>query len=336
MYFQFNLLSPRLILLLLLVIFSTNQRLEGQDDLSDFLLADPDDAEKLTSNYIMPLTKGLGYAANSGWYQTAKPHAMGFDLIATLSAAYIPSKASFTQFIENQYKDLELLSPTDSKVPTVFGSEDVYPQYRIPSTGDTFDGPSGNSLEDEFGYEAVLFPMVQLGVGVIPNTDVKVRFMPLLEFDDDFEAGMWGVGILHRLNDYFPSGDELLIDLSLFAGYTRVRTEIQISETFPGDDQRGAQGLNAWTVEGLISYDLSVLTFYGGIGYNEIRADLDLLGTYEVGSEILVDPIATNDTYHGLKATLGMRIKLAVFSLHGQYTFNEYNLATVGFGFDVN
>jgi len=238
---------------LLLALYWFSHSIYAQDDLDDFLLANTEDATILATDYIEPLAKGFGFAANNGWYNTARPHSMGFDLTATVTAAYIPDDALFTSFIEQNYQDLELLAPADNKVPTVFGSEDVVPEYRVISTGETFSGPSGNSLEDEFGYRAVLFPMLQLGVGVLPNTDVKVRFMPLLEFDDDFEARMWGAGIMHHLNNYFPSGDELLVDISVFGGYTNVKTEILLEDTFDGDDQRAAQTLNSWTLEGLIS-----------------------------------------------------------------------------------
>ncbi len=326
----------RLIFLTLVYFFFGHHHLKCQDDLSDFLLAHPDDANKLTADYIAPLAKGFGYAANNGWYNTARPHSMGFDLTVTVSAAYIPTKAHFTQFIKSEYRDLELLSPGDNMVPTVFGPEDIIPQYLVPSTGETFEGPSGNSLGEEFGFEAVLFPMLQLGIGVIPNTDLKVRFMPLVEFDDDVEAKMWGVGILHRLNNYFPSGDELLVDISLFGGFTHIDTEVQVSDTYPGEDQLGVQQLNAWSLEGLISYDLSVFTFYGGVGYNEILSELEVLGTYHIGNEILIDPIGVSTTYNGFKATMGFRIKLAIFTLHADYTFNEYNLVTAGFGLNVN
>jgi hypothetical protein len=309
----------------------------AQDDLSEFLLANTDDATLLATDYIAPLAKGLGFAANSAWYNTAKPHSMGFDLTATVTAAYIPTKDYFYRFIESNYQDLELLSPSDNMVPAVFGPGIITPEYRIPSTGETFEGPKGNSLDKEFGFHALLFPMIQLGVGVIPNTEVKVRFMPLLEFDEDFEAKMWGVGILHNLNNYFPSGDELLVDISVFGGYTNVQTEILLHNAFNGKDQIGAQALKSWTLEGLVSYDLSVFTFYGGMGYNQMVSDLDLLGTYEVRpNEVLTDPISASNTYKNFKATVGMRVKLAIFTLHGEYSFNHYNLFTAGFGINMN
>ena len=313
-----------------------NLAAQAQDDLADFLIADLDDASLLVNNYMSPIDKGFGYAASTGWYNTAKTHSMGFDLTAIVSAAFIPSEAHFTQFIESQYKDLELISPADNNVPTVFGPEDINPQYRVVSTGDTFEAPAGNDLEEEFGYEAIPFPIVQLGIGVIPYTDVKFRFMPLLEYDDDFETKMWGVGIQHHINNYFPSGDELLLDLSVFAGYTSLSSEINITDTYPGDDQLGIQGLNVWNIDGIVSYDLSVFTFFGALGYNRVTSNLELRGTYDIGNEILQDPIDTKTNYSGIKATVGLRIKVAIITLHGEYTYNDYSVVSAGFGLNVN
>ena len=61
---------------------------------------------------------------------------MGFDFLVTVTAAYIPTKDVFTEFIRSEYQDLELLSPGDNLVPTVFGSEDIFPQYQVTSTGE--------------------------------------------------------------------------------------------------------------------------------------------------------------------------------------------------------
>ena len=47
-------------------------QLLAQDDLSDFLPAHPDDANKLSSDYMAPLSKGFGFSANNGWYNTAQ------------------------------------------------------------------------------------------------------------------------------------------------------------------------------------------------------------------------------------------------------------------------
>lgn len=325
----------RLLILSLAITGTLSLTTQAQDDFEQFLEANLQDAGKLTANYISPIIKGAGYGLNNGWYNTAKPHNMGFDLTITATAAFVPDKDQFTTFIASDYQDLELVSPADGRIPTVFGPENLEPQYFIPSTSQTITGPPGNSLEEEFGFNAVPVPMVTLGIGVIPNLDIKARFLPVTDFDDDVEIKMWGVGVLHKLNQYFPLGDQLLVDISLFAGYTHLSSELMLETEFPGSDQIGAYDINAWTLEGVVSYDLKVFTFYGALGYNQVQSDLDVLGSYEINSETVVDPISETFKFNGLRATAGFRIKLAIVALHADYTLSEYNALTVGFGFNV-
>ncbi len=326
----------RILTVLLVLVGGLTLQVQAQDDLDQFLEANIQDAGKLTANYASPIIKGVGFGLNNGWYNTAKPHSMGFDLTITASAAFVPDKDQFSTFIASEYQDLQLVSPADGRVPTVFGPEDVEPQYLIPSTSQTFTGPVGNSLKDEIGFNAVPVPMITLGIGVIPNLDIKARFLPITDFSDDVEIKMWGVGVLHKLNQYFPMGDQLLVDIALFGGYTHLSSALALDTSFPGSNQIGAYDINAWTLEGVVSYDLKIFTFYGALGYNQVQSDLKVLGNYEVNSEVLVDPIQEEFQFSGLRATAGFRIKLAIVTLHADYTLNDYRALTVGFGINVH
>jgi hypothetical protein len=55
------------------------------------------DAAIFLSQYLTPLSSGVGSALNNGWYNTAKPHKMGgFDLNLSLNTLLIPKdKKSF-------------------------------------------------------------------------------------------------------------------------------------------------------------------------------------------------------------------------------------------------
>ncbi|MDH3710737.1 MAG: hypothetical protein OER04_12650 [Cyclobacteriaceae bacterium] len=309
---------------------------QGQGDIDEFLEANLEDAGQLTVNYLEPLIKGVGYGLNNGWYNTAKPHSKGFDITITATPVFIPDEDQFSTFVATDYNDLELITPSDGKVPTVFGPEDIEPLYQIPSNGETFTGPAGNSLEDEFGFNAVPMPMVTLGVGIIPNLDVKLRFLPITDFGDDVDVKMWGVGLLHKINQYFPQGDQLLVDISIFGGYTHVSSEISLEGNYPGSDQIGAYSVNAWTLEGVVSYDIKFITLYGALGYNQVNSDLDVLGNYQVDSEVITDPISESFSYSGMKLTAGFRLKLAIVSLHADYSLSDYNTLTVGLGLSVN
>ncbi len=327
-----SLLRPLLGLVLLLSMV----RVQGQDDIDEFLRANLGDAGTLTLNYTSPLIKSFGFGFNNAWYQTAKPHNKGFDLTLSVSAVLVPDDEKYTEFNNSDFSDLELLSPSDQRVPTVFGSEDIEPRYRVTSTGTTFTGPPGNSLKEEVGFDAVPVPMVQLGIGVIPNTDIKLRYLPPTDVDDDVEVRLWGVGLMHRLNDYFPFGDQLLVDISLFGGYTQAHSEIDVSGNFPGNNQIGEYDTRAWTLEGVVSYDLKIVTFFGALGYNKIDSDLRLLGTYEIDNETLIDPVDESLNAEGPKATAGIRLKLGFVAIHGAFSLNKYHALTAGIGLDLN
>jgi hypothetical protein len=105
-------------------------------------------------------------------------------------------------------------------------------------------------------------------------------------------------------------------------------------------DQRGLFEMNATTIQGLISKKFSILTLYGGLGYNIANSTLAMKGTYDINedgdiSPTEVDPIDMKFSASGFRTTAGMRLKLAVITLHADYTIQKYKCLTVGFGISV-
>ena len=81
-----------------------------------------------------------------------------------------------------------------------------------------------------------------------------------------------------------------------------------------------------------------MLTFYGGFGFDRIGSKLAMLGTYDLdnnGTIEFTDPLTVIINQGGARATLGMRLKLWVFTFHGGYTFQKYNTLSVGFGINI-
>jgi hypothetical protein len=66
---------------------------------------------------------------------------------------------------------------------------------------------------------------------------------------------------------------------------------------------------------------------------------LKVLGNYDLDDDTATpdvkDPVAIETTLNGPRMTAGMRLKLAIFTFHGDYTFQKYSTLTVGFGFSV-
>ncbi|MEM1407878.1 MAG: DUF6588 family protein [Bacteroidota bacterium] len=325
---------------------------QAQEDLDQLLEAGLEDANILVEGYLAPALRGFGMSLSNGWYNTAAAHKpLGFELIITANAAYVPDEELF--YIPRNLNNTALIFP--DQAPTIFGTDDetAIPRYAytyqeevngtLETFTGTFDGPEGLNVEDEIGLQAVPVPMVNLGIGIVKNTDLKIRWTPEIDVGDDGNFKLIGFGLLHDIKQHIPGLKRVPFNLSVFVGFTDVTSEITFEEDDPSsgvttDDGRALFDVNTWTFQALASKKFSVLTIYGGLGYNVVNSELDLEGEYVVfddfGQSIsYVDPISLSFESSGFRATAGLRLKFGVFSLHTDYTFQEYNTLTVGIGF---
>jgi hypothetical protein len=338
--------------LALLILFGLSQA-HAQSDIDALLESGISDAEILLKGYVDPFMKGFGTGMANGWYNTAKAHkTAGFDLTITANMAYVPDKDLFYN-VSNlglQTVELDPSSPgfSTGQAPTIFGPAET-PVYReiasgLP-TGFTFDGPEGLAIKDETGIQAVPVPMAQLGIGIIKNTDIKIRWTPEIDLGDG-TFKLIGFGIMHDFKQYIPGIKDLPFDMSVFVGYTSVKTEVALDPdpNIPNDTQnnQGIFDLRALTVQALISKKFSVLTLYGGLGFNRVRSDLNLNGNYDLNDNGVIEatlsevnPIAMSFETGGPRLTTGMRLKLAIFTFHADYTVQKYDVLTLGFGLSI-
>ena len=199
---------------------------KAQIDFASFLEAGAADAEKLLEGYLRPAFLGFGYGINSGWYNTAKPHKLlGFDITPTVSFAFVPSKAEFFSIDDSEFTNLSVIGTIDAsgnvgsritESPTLFGPN--LPNEGLPllqytsdngTPGDTSDdtqisisAPTGLGLDEAIGLSAVPSGMVQVGIGLFKNTELKLRIIPKIEATNDqgqseFEFEMFGIGFMH-------------------------------------------------------------------------------------------------------------------------------------------
>jgi hypothetical protein len=319
---------------------------KAQDDIDRLLKEGAEDGEYLLKGYLSPFMKSLGQGLNQGWYNTAKPHkVVGFDLTVTTSLMYVPNGERFYHVDNNKLNAIERLdgpggNPQSGKAPTFFGP-DREPTYRVKGTGEEFQGPPGLDLKGEIGSNALPVPMAQLGIGLPKGFDIKFRFIPKVSIGDDGEFNMWGVGVMHDVKQYIPGLKLLPFDLSGFVGYTRFKLDVDFGGgEVPGENQRGIFEASATTIQGVISKKISVLTVYGGAGYNIAKSKLAMQGWYDFDEDTTRDqgetnPINLDFAASGPRVTAGMRLKLAVFTFHADYTLQKYKSLTVGFGINV-
>ena len=319
----------------------------------EFLRAGANDANTLISNYMKPAMTGFGYGINGGWYNTAKTHKkLGFDLTISVNAAQVPDADEFFTFNNSDYSGIRLASGTSAETPTLLGPGDDGPQLVAFSTVDIngtpqtfesapFRAPRGAGLGN---FNVVPVPTVNLGIGIIKNTDLKVRYVPEVN-TKDFKMNLIGFGIMHDIKQYIPFLKRLPIDVSLLAAYTSADIEYDLNGLgLAGSNQLATYDVKAWTAQVLVSKKLALLTVYGGLGYNSATTSLAMTGQYDIevaaeingqlGSETLTltDPVDLEFDSNGVRATVGLRIKLAVLTFHADYTAQEYSVISGGFG----
>lgn len=308
----------KLITLAFLLSFGS---LKAQDDIVQFLNAGIDDAEILFTEYLRPFGAGFGTGMTGGWYNTGKPHKLlGFDLTVTANIATIPTSAETfnLEALNSQFSSIQAVPGTDA-APTIFGpgETDARLMYNItidpgiPGIGDVsytneLPAPPGIGLKDDgvVPMYAVPVPMVQLGLGLIKNTELNFRFFPKTELGDMGELGLWGIGVKHDVLQWLPIVDKIPVDVSIQGGYskfTSLFTAIEynpvandgnpgymadvvneLTRTIDYDDQNMELTVKGFTMNAIVSKKLAILTLYGSLGFYSSNFGIYLNGDYPI------------------------------------------------------
>lgn len=326
------------------------QHTHAQDNLNEIFNGNLQDGTKLVNGYIDPFMKTLATGLDNGWYNTAKPHKVaGIDLTLTVNAVMAPKSANYYNV-----NDLKLTNVTldasqpagisNGNVPTVFGP-DIRPNYHYKDAfgiSQPFTGPGGIDLKKNIGMNALPVPMVQLGFGLPKGFDIKFRFFPSTKVGDNGNVQLFGLGVMHDIKQYIPGIKLLPFDLSVFVGYTHLKLDYAFDPSNPQYNQHGVFEVNSTTIQGVISKKISVLTVYGGAGYNIAKSSLAMTGKYDIDGDGFygksageVDPLQSKFAASGPRVTAGFRLKLAIFTLHADYTLQKYSTLTAGFGISI-
>ncbi|WP_298422910.1 DUF6588 family protein [uncultured Kordia sp.] len=341
------------IIILLMITSVKAQELES-------LLLAGDDASKLTENYMNPLMEGLLYSINGGWYTTAKTHKkFGFDITISANLSFVPSaKQNFT-FNPADYEFLTTANG-ETSLPTVMSdsSAETTIDVSIPIDGTntfkvgSFNMPGG--IAEDFPINAAPAPMIQVGVGLPTKTDVKLRFVPKINFDDDVEASLIGFGLQHDITQYFGPIDKLPLSVSILGAFTNLKATYAINDDSLTDNVSIQNGeteftMNAWTIQAIGSLDFKIITLYGGFGYNNGKSEINIKGdyslTYDVQdsngnnvatvTETISNPVNLDFEANGVRTTLGARLNLGPVKIFGDYTLQKFNTLTAGIALSI-
>lgn len=319
------------------------------------------DANLLAKSYLNPLGKGFGADLNSGWFNTAKNHkTLGFDITLRAGLAIVPSGDKTFDAVNMPFQRIKYDSgPTMS--PTIMGPNTSGTTFKIQETLNgttynlgTFTMPQGT------GVGVVPAPMIQLGVGIIHNTDLIVRFLPVIKVGKFGSFNLWGLGVKEGLNQYLPGGKLLPVDLSVLVGYTKfqanaglnVQPQLDANTTdnyssTTWDGQKIETTTSAWNANVIVGKTFPFVSFFAGLGYEASSMSISSPGSYPL---TVPDPTTSNpnhkkidkidkpldiklDGANSVRALIGLRLNLAFFNITGSYTLAKYSMASVGVGF---
>jgi hypothetical protein len=334
----------------------------GQLNKINFLGGGLNDAQTLFKAYLDPWAKSIGTGLDAGWYNTAKPHGLlGFDVTLTTSFAMVPSGDKAFTWNQSDYQSLELKDQTKTEVQTIAGSDkssDIYIDKNHKNLG-SFNLPGG------VGLAGVPLPIIKVGVGLPFSTEIDARFLPKLSLGDYGKVNMWGVALKHSVKQWIPIiGKVPFWDMSLFGSYSHFGAGAEDLNYTPAtlfnegtysytgkksfDGQSVDFTVNTWDVSLLVSTCLPIINVYGGVGYTSSLANLALKGNYYTGGgtvnsttqkieisddDIQTDPVDMDfDRFSNFKVNAGVRLKLALLTIHADYTYANYSIYSMGLG----
>ena len=278
--------------------------------------------EKLIEAYFTPMAESFGAGLNNGWYNTAKPHSLGgFDLTFTVNTVIIPSSAKTFNI-----KDAggNIFTSTETEASTIFGSADEteIDYYHDGIKVTDFDMPGGLKTP------AMPLPMIQAGIGLIKNTAIDIRYMPMLNVGNAVKVNLFGVGIKHDLLQWIPViGDAIPMSLSIQGGYTSLNTELEVAS------QKVNLTTKATTINLIASRKILMVTGYAGVGYNSASTTFAADANFDLGGVQFDEKVEmTFESNNNIRANVGLRFNITLVTIQADYTFAEYPTATLGLG----
>jgi hypothetical protein len=354
-----HLSGKRFSLVIITIVFFSSMSFSQLGNV-DFLRSAPADGARFIEVYMAPWANAFGAGLNGSWYNTAKPHKWtGFDVTFGVNLGMVPSSAETFDVETAGFSSSLTGSGTAS---TIAGPATEGPVMTYSQSGTTlasFPAPPGT------GWKYIPVPTLQVGIGLPLGTELKGRFLPRIPVEEG-DVMLWGAGLMHSITQYVPGNELMPFDVAIFGGYTWLNGNVPL-QLMPDpsadwnyttidpysyfSDQNLSTTVQAWTVSAVASVNLRVLTFYGGLGYSNTITSSELTGYYPLPvlvaagapsvqynetPQSLVSgddfPEISIENFSGLRANIGLRLKLSVLTIHIDYTRSQYNVLSAGLG----
>ncbi|MDQ7916049.1 hypothetical protein RBU60_00530 [Mesonia sp. MT50] len=332
--------------LILIICILAGAQLSAQNSIQELLNAGVDDAQTFMSSYFKPGAAGALYAANSGWYNSAKAKKfLGFEISIVGNMSFVgDDQKSFILDVDD-YNNIRLPSGQNQiEVATVFGvnhpDATVLINYIMPN-GSTetveIELPQGAINQT---LDAVPAAFLQGSVGLFKGFEVKARFAPKVKYDE-VSAGLYGAALQYEITSLLPADKLFPVAVSALIGYTHFDASYDLDHTsIQAADPNINTSMSSFNFSAIASTNLPIINFYGGLNYMTGNAKTNLDGEYTftegaLQGQTIKDPLRIENSVDGVSATLGFKLKLAFIGLNASYSFQEYDAVSVGLNFGL-
>jgi hypothetical protein len=320
-------------------------------DFDSFLRAGTEDANTLIGYYLEPIVVGFSYGMANSWYNSAETHdGFGIDFMISANLTSVPNSKEYFVFDPSEFSNVESTGTTN-QIPTIMspneenGAELSF-AYTDETTGQTVRGtysPIGLGMEEQVGFNVVPSPMLQLGIGTFKKTNLIIRYTPSITYNE-FKTSMFGLGIKHDIMQWFPGLKRVPIDVAVLAGFSGINNRLDLSQfELEGSGQVGEFSVNNWTVQGIVSKKISVLTIYIAGGYSDVSSSLAMKGQYIIEDMVdssnnftVEDPVDLSYQESSWRFTGGAKLNFGPVFIHADYSWQAYPVASGGLGFEIN
>jgi hypothetical protein len=204
--------------------------------------------------------------------------------------------------------------------------------------------------------------MAQIGIGLVKGTALDFRFLPEVKMGNTGNIKLWGLGLKHDILQWIPGLSKVpVLNAALQGGYTKftlgndisfLPENINVATTLSDDyfgNQRMSLEVTSFTMNLLVSANLPVICFYGGMGIASTKTTLGLEGFYPIPELDVVNniPVINDNSAAEMPSieiknnegsptkprfNIGLRLKLGPITIHGDYTKANYSNVTAGLG----
>ncbi|OUS14993.1 hypothetical protein A9Q93_07065 [Nonlabens dokdonensis] len=286
-------------------LFQVNQS-HSQNDVENVL----SDILFILDGFNEPATEASVMQTGAGWFHTAKSLDK-FKINVSLGISGLPfpnSKKNFT-VRDADFINVDIREGNDASIPTTLGGRGL-DFFDFTIEGETYEFQAFSGLDTDF----FALPYIQSQVGLWKETEVTIRLVPQIKFDNSYYA-VYGLGLKHNLSQYVFR-ENRPVDIALYANYNLTDLNLEYDE--PLDLAPTDGGENLATITGslidfhsintgiVVSKDFNKWTLSSALNYNTSWVDYSLTGERDFFFDLFNDVLTTlSETRHSFKLDLG-------------------------------